>query len=86
MEASEKTISIGDAAKQLGISTTTLRKWADTGKIRFKYSLSGQRRFFLEDIQSMTPRELNQLSNSITVNYDRFSRYGLMHDDRSGQE
>jgi len=28
------TISIGDAAKELGISVITLRRWADSGKIR----------------------------------------------------
>ncbi|WP_208492236.1 MerR family DNA-binding transcriptional regulator [aff. Roholtiella sp. LEGE 12411] len=33
---SEVTISIGDAAKELGISTKTLRRWTDAGKIKFE--------------------------------------------------
>ncbi|WP_446365327.1 MerR family DNA-binding transcriptional regulator, partial [Coleofasciculus sp. G3-WIS-01] len=32
MEAPEVTLSIGDAAKELGISIKTLRRWADSGK------------------------------------------------------
>lgn len=80
MEASEKTVSIGDAAKELGISTATLRKWADAGKIRFERSPSGQRRFFLADIKCLPPRELNQLDHSVTINYARLSRYGLKDD------
>ncbi|MFB2922933.1 recombinase family protein [Aerosakkonema funiforme] len=47
------TLSIGDAAKDLGVSTKTLRRWADSGKIRSERSPSGQRRFFLADINAM---------------------------------
>jgi excisionase family DNA binding protein len=68
METPEVTLSIGDAAKELGISTKTLRRWADSGKIRSERSPSGQRRFFLVDIKRITPRELNQLDERITIN------------------
>jgi len=34
METLEVTMSIGDAAKELGVSVITLRRWADSGKIR----------------------------------------------------
>jgi len=43
---SEMTVSIGDAAKELGISVTTLRRWADSGKIRSERSPTGQRDSF----------------------------------------
>ena len=70
---SEVTISIGDAAKELGISTKTLRRWTDTGKIKFERSPTGQRRFFLADIKRITPRDFNQLDDRITINYARAS-------------
>jgi excisionase family DNA binding protein len=80
MEASEVTLSIGDAAKELGISTKTLRRWADSGKIRCLRSPSGQRRFFLADIKRITPRELNQLDDRITINYARVSSHDQKED------
>ena len=72
---SDVTISIGDAAKELGISTKTLRRWTDTGKIEFAPSPTGQRRFFLADILRITPRDFNQLDDRITINYARVSSH-----------
>ncbi len=72
---SEVTISIGNAAQELGISTKTLRRWADTGKIKSERSPTGQRRFFLADIKRITPRDLNQLDDRITINYARVSSH-----------
>ncbi len=72
---SEVTISIGDAAQELGISTKTLRRWADTGKIKSERSPTGQRRFFLADIKRITPRDLNKLDDRITINYARVSSH-----------
>lgn len=80
MEASQVTLSIGDAAKELGISTKTLRRWADSGKIRSERSPSGQRRFFWVDIKRITPRELNQLDDRITINYARVSSHDQKDD------
>lgn len=80
MESPEVTISIGDAAKELGVSTKTVRRWADSGKIRSERSPSGQRRFFLADIKRITPRELNQLDERITINYARVSSHDQKQD------
>ncbi|PMB43950.1 IS607 family transposase [Fischerella thermalis CCMEE 5205] len=80
MESPEVTISIGDAAKELGVSTKTVRRWADSGKIRSERSPSGQRRFFLADIKRITPRELNQLDDRITINYARVSSHDQKQD------
>jgi excisionase family DNA binding protein len=80
METPEVTISIGDAAKELGVSTKTVRRWADSGKIRSERSPSGQRRFFLADIKRITPRELNQLDERITINYARVSSHDQKQD------
>lgn len=72
---SEVTISIGEAAKELGVSTKTLRRWTDAGKIRYERSISNQRRFYLADIKRLTPRDLKQLNERITVNYARVSSH-----------
>ncbi|MDD1437112.1 IS607 family transposase [Dolichospermum sp. ST_sed10] len=74
------TISIGDAAKELGVSVKTVRRWADAGKLRFERSPSGHRRFFLTDIKRITPRDFNQLENRITINYARVSSHDQKED------
>ncbi|MCE2699698.1 MAG: IS607 family transposase [Nostocales cyanobacterium LE14-WE4] len=84
MENQEVTISIGDAAKELGVSVKTVRRWADAGKLRFERSPSGHRRFFLTDIKRITPRDFNQLEDRITINYARVSSHD-QKDDLSRQ-
>ncbi|MBE9251505.1 IS607 family transposase [Dolichospermum sp. LEGE 00240] len=84
MQNQEVTISIGDAAKELGVSVKTVRRWADAGKLRFERSPSGHRRFFLTDIKRITPRDFNQLEDRITINYARVSSHD-QKDDLSRQ-
>jgi putative resolvase len=72
---SEMTISIGEAAKELGISVKTVRRWADADKIRSERSPSGHRRFYLSDIKRITPRDLQSLDDRITINYARVSSH-----------
>ncbi|PNK16290.1 IS607 family transposase [Cylindrospermopsis raciborskii] len=67
------TISIGDTAKELGVSVKTVRRWADSGKLRFERSPSGHRRFYLADIKRITPRDFKQLEDRVTINYARVS-------------
>ena len=74
-ESPQLTISIGEAAKRLGISVKTLRRWADAHKIRSLRSPSGHRRFYVADIQGITPRILNTLHEGITINYARVSSH-----------
>ncbi|EFA71151.1 IS607 family transposase [Cylindrospermopsis raciborskii] len=73
MEDSQMTISIGDTAKELGVSVKTVRRWADSGKLRFERSPLGHRRFYLADIKRITPRDFNQLEDRVTINYARVS-------------
>jgi putative resolvase len=77
---SEMTISIGEAAHVIGVSTKTLRRWADADKIKYERSPTGQRRFYLADIKRITPRDLNQLDDRITINYARVSSYDQKDD------
>lgn len=73
MESNEVTISIGDAAKELGVSVKTVRRWADTGKLRYERTPTGHRRFFISDIKKITPRDISKLEERITINYARVS-------------
>ena len=77
---SEVTVSIGDAAALLGVSTKTLRRWADSGLIKSERSPTGQRRFFLADIKRIRPRELDRLDDHITINYARVSSHDQKQD------
>ncbi|MCZ2202047.1 IS607 family transposase [Cylindrospermopsis raciborskii] len=74
------TISIGDAAKELGVSVDTIRRWADQEKIPYERAPSGHRRFYLADIKRITPRDLKQLDDRITINYARVSSHDQKND------
>ncbi|BAZ90005.1 DNA binding domain-containing protein [Raphidiopsis curvata NIES-932] len=80
METSEVTVSIGEAAKELGVSVKTIRRWSDSGKLRFERSPSGHRRYYLADIKRITPRDLDKLETRITINYARVSSYDQKED------
>lgn len=73
--SSQVTLSIGDAAKELGISVKTLRRWADAEKIRSTRSPSGHRRFYLSDMKGITTLDLQPRSGRITINYARVSSH-----------
>lgn len=77
---SAMTISIGDVAKELGISVKTLRRWADADKIRSERSPSGHRRFYLADIKRITPRDLKALDKRVTINSARVSSHDQKED------
>jgi excisionase family DNA binding protein len=46
-------LRLGDAARLLGVSTITLRRWANEGKVASFRSPGGQRRFRREDLQAV---------------------------------
>ncbi|MCW6051300.1 IS607 family transposase [Lyngbya sp. CCAP 1446/10] len=68
-------MSISEASKELGVSTKTLRRWADDGKIKFERSPTNQRRFYLSDIKRIIPRDIDQVDARITINYARVSSH-----------
>lgn len=49
----EKTYTISEAAKALGKSPSTLRRWEAKGYIKPNYTPSGQREYTAEDLQSL---------------------------------
>lgn len=48
----EDLLPIGEAAKALGVTVQTIRRWESTGKISAVRTLGGQRRFRRADIEA----------------------------------
>jgi putative resolvase len=53
-------ISIGQAAKELGVSIPTLRRWEAEGKIQSARILHGHRRYDLAQLRGSKPYEASQ--------------------------
>ncbi len=51
--ATGATVTLGEAADALGISTSSLRRWADTGRIRAVRTAGGHRRFPAGEIRRL---------------------------------
>lgn len=64
-------VSIGRAAKELGVSIDTLRRWERLGKIIAERTPSGHRRYDLAQLIGLTPRLAR--SEKITICYARVS-------------
>lgn len=64
-------VSIGQAAKELGVSIDTLRRWERQGKITASRTASGHRRYDLAALAGLTPRLAR--SEKVTICYARVS-------------
>jgi excisionase family DNA binding protein len=53
---SEDWLSLHEASAILGISLSTLRRWADAGKVPVHRTLGGHRRFFRQELDAVMPR------------------------------
>ena len=73
-------LSIGETAKILGVSVKTVRRWADSGKLKNIRSPSGHRRFNLHDIQELNNGSSIIIENRITINYARVSSHDQKED------
>jgi diguanylate cyclase (GGDEF)-like protein/excisionase family DNA binding protein len=51
--ADEQTVPLGEAADALGVSTSTLRRWADSSRIRAVRTAGGHRRFPVSELQRL---------------------------------
>jgi diguanylate cyclase (GGDEF)-like protein/PAS domain S-box-containing protein/excisionase family DNA binding protein len=48
------TMALSDAAEALGVSASTLRRWADAGRLRVVRTAGGHRRFAAEDVRRLS--------------------------------
>jgi excisionase family DNA binding protein len=80
----DKLITIGEAAKLLGVSNTTLRRWEDSGKLVPERTAGNQRRYRLSQINPSLVR--NAEVDRRTVAYARVSSHDHKDDlDRQKQ-
>lgn len=66
-------VSISRAAKELGVSITTLRRWEEAGKIVPERTANGHRRYDLAKLTGMVPRL--ERSEKLTIGYARVSSH-----------
>ena len=71
-------ISIGKAAKELGVSSKTLRRWEATGKIASERTPKGHRRYDLAKLQGIIPRKT--FEDRKTIAYARVSSHDQKED------
>ncbi|BDG61815.1 hypothetical protein caldi_29050 [Caldinitratiruptor microaerophilus] len=67
-------VSIGKAARELGVSAETLRRWEAAGKIRAERTPGGHRRYDLAVLRGLVPRAPQQ-QDRITIAYARVSSH-----------
>lgn len=71
-------VSIGRAAKELGVSRDTLRRWEAAGKIEVERTPNGHRRYDLAKLRGVVPRKA--LSGRATLAYARVSSHDQKDD------
>lgn len=62
---SEKLLSVGKAAKLLGVSTETIREWADSGTLKTYRSVGNHRRFSEVEIFSLSENGISERIESL---------------------
>lgn len=72
-------VSIGEAAKALGVKPITLRRWEQAGKIEVERTPSGHRRYDLAKMYGITPRTKTECARP-TIAYARVSSYDQKSD------
>ena len=66
-------VSIGKAAKKVGVTVDTLRRWEREGKIFSERTSGGHRRYDLEQIETYVFNKENKNIEKIAVGYARVS-------------
>ena len=72
-------VSISQAAKELGVTAKTLRRWEEQGKIEVERTAGGHRRYDLAKLQGLVPRK-PQPGGRITIGYARVSSHDQKED------
>lgn len=71
-------VSIGQAAKELGVSQETLRRWEAAGKIEVERTPNGHRRYDLSKLHGLVPR--SPTASRPTLAYARVSSHDQKED------
>lgn len=72
-------VSIGQAAKELGVSIPTLRRWEADGKIKAERTPNGHRRYDVAQLRGLKPYETSK-TNRPTLCYARVSSHDQKED------
>ncbi|MGO1851472.1 IS607 family transposase [Microbacterium sp.] len=82
-----KYVSIGKAAEMLGVSTSTLRRWDESGKLIAERTPGGRRRYLTSEVATFNPLGLDRASLvRPTIAYARVSSHDQKTDlDRQVQ-
>lgn len=72
-------VSIGQAAKELGVSISTLRRWEAEGKIQSERTPKGHRRYDINQLRGLKPYEASR-TNRPTLCYARVSSHDQKED------
>jgi putative resolvase len=51
--ADQQWLTLGEAARYLGVAQSTIRRWADEGRVRAFYTPGRHRRFRLADLDEL---------------------------------
>jgi putative resolvase len=70
---------IGEAAKELGVSITTLRRWEAEGRLRAEYTPGGHRRYDLTKLRPEQFRAVEDVARK-TIAYARVSSHDQKKD------
>ncbi|MGH7870077.1 MAG: helix-turn-helix domain-containing protein, partial [Candidatus Dormibacteraceae bacterium] len=76
-EAEENWLSLGEAARLLGVTATTLRRWSDSGHLPRLTTPGGHRRFAREAVEALLPAtskthpQMSDYGEQITAAYRR---------------
>ncbi|MBI2911860.1 MAG: helix-turn-helix domain-containing protein [Chloroflexi bacterium] len=87
-EAAERPwLSLGQASFLLGVNETTLRRWADEGRVRVLYTPGGHRRFAQEDLGHLLvakrrERKRPPLARVVQREYERYKTRHLTDVER----
>ena len=76
---SKKLVDIAEAAKALGVSTITLRRWEQSGKLIPERTKGGHRRYDLSQLRPELYRNLSD-ENRMTIAYARVSSHDQKQD------
>ena len=77
----KKLLTIGEAAKVLGVTTTTLRNWDKNGLLHpDEYTRGGNRRYKLESLKNINPDVRHKTDDLKTIAYARVSSHDQKED------